>query len=428
MLALILALVVVTFVSGISLAASPSLSVDEEEAETVAMNLIREFDDQMISWTKVSIVGDPIIYYSPDGNMAAYEYPVLTNDKDTGFVLVSARKDWMPVLEFSDGVPPSSLVKDAESIAKEQGYVGVGEKSTPKLYYFGACTFAVQFGDAMKNSGEAIHLTTGNTIKVSNSSPQLKMDSIKAQNNWSDILGQESISLLSKLSNGISGKSTAKASADVHVAEPEKLLQGYEEISGVPAFYQSQYVWGHGDDRSYFADDYPDCVGYADDPWQDWDGCAPISGAMILGYWSEHGYSNIPDPDLGETEDILIDHCHAFMGTNYDGGTYTIDVAPGIEDLANDVEYGFDYGFTCDNQYDYYYMVQNEIDSGRPCAMTIIEFEMEEDFIHTVCVYGYNDIGETAYVHIWNTWDTSSYWIAWYNWSSAYIHRVFPGY
>jgi hypothetical protein len=427
MLGVSLALILVTLISGISLAASPSLSVSKAAAEKAALDLIQRFDDKMISWTKDSIVGEPVIYYAPDGNKSAYEYPVQTNGKDAGFILVSARKDWEPVLEFSDGTPPSSYVTDAESVAKEMGYVLADEKSTPMLYYFGAFSFAVQFGDGMKDSNDAIHLTTGNTIKISDSSPQLKMDPVKAQKNWGDILGQESVSLLSKLSNSIFGKSTAEASVDISVTQLEKRLLGYGEISGVPAFYQERYVWGHGDDRSFFADDYPDCVGYADDPWDDWDGCAPIAGAMVLGYWSEHGYPNIPDPDLGETEDTLIDHCHKFMGTNYDGETSTNMVAQGIEDLANDDEYGFDYDFTCDDTYDYLYLVENEIDADRPCAMSMEDFEMEEDFNHTVCVYGYSDTIYGAYLHIWNTWNTNDYYIAWNDWSDAYIHRVFPG-
>ncbi len=55
-----------------------------------------------------------------------------------------------------------------------------------------------------------------------------------------------------------------------------------------------------------------------------WDGCSPISGAMVLGYWDSHGYPNFP------SEIPLIDELHVAMGTDSNGATYTSNIPTGI--------------------------------------------------------------------------------------------------
>jgi hypothetical protein len=55
--------------------------------------------------------------------------------------------------------------------------------------------------------------------------------------------------------------------------------------------------------------------------------------AQSLDYWHDVSYSNLPDPDDGETEDIMIDHCHYAMQTDINGGTAHSDIAPGLVDV-----------------------------------------------------------------------------------------------
>ena len=417
-----IALVITTIISSISLAAPPSLIVSTNEAKIAAQDKITIFASEM-EWDVMSSIGDPIQYYTPDGVEAAYEYPVETNGKDTGFILVSARKDWMPVLEWSDGIAPSSLVEYARESAIEEGYLEKGDNSEPTFYYWGAFTYSVQFGKKMKQERVVISLKNGQVTKLPKNAPKLQMDTSKAQNQWNNLIGDESKHPIKSLVNTLFQGSKVKANADVSQPQSQELGQTIYNVGGVPCFYQGWYVTMHGDDHDGDADEYPDCLGYPDDLWNDYDGCAPIAGAMILGYWSEQGYTNIPDPDAGETEDILIDHCHGRMGT-WDDGTTSPDsnIVSGLEYIT-DTMYGYDFAYGYGGvDWDW---AKQQINYGRPFVLSAADFEGGDD--HAVCVYGYSDSSPYS-LHVWNTWNTNNHWVQYGDWYAANVIGVAGGY
>ncbi|MBN2074705.1 MAG: hypothetical protein JW762_04060 [Dehalococcoidales bacterium] len=418
------ALAISVILSSIGLAASPTLTVTINEAENVATNEIVKFKDKMAEWDTNSIPVQTNTYYTPDGEKAVYEYTVISNEKESGYILVSARKDWMPVLETSSGRSPSSFLSDVREIAIEEGHLLANDTSEPIFYFWGALTYSVQIGERMKSENTVIHLPTGRILHLPSVSPELKMDSTEAYSTWASI-SNENTNPISNLFNSILGNSKVQANAIYSEGEFPKALNTSKNIVGVPKFYQGKTHWGHGDDRSYFADPWPDCVGYDDDPWRDWDGCAPIAGAMVLGYWSTHGYPNIPSPYLGETEDILIDHCHKYMDTSYEGATDYDDIV-GMEQVANtEYEYGFDSFYTLAT----WEWVLYEMYYNRPFVIAMNDYP-EQGENHAVCVYGYVDEAGVANdkLHVNNTWNTDDCFITWNSWSSASITVTEPGY
>ncbi|ALV62418.1 hypothetical protein ADU37_CDS07190 [Thermococcus sp. 2319x1] len=71
---------------------------------------------------------------------------------------------------------------------------------------------------------------------------------------------------------------------------------------------------------------YPNNVGSAADPWDNWDGCSPIEASMVVAYYD----SQFRTPNLREA---IIDILHFTMGTNSKGGTEPDGILKGIEDF-----------------------------------------------------------------------------------------------
>lgn len=59
------------------------------------------------------MTSDPVMYHSRDDRVSAYEFTVTKAGAEAGYIVVSARMDWMPVLEFGSGKAPSSSAEPA---------------------------------------------------------------------------------------------------------------------------------------------------------------------------------------------------------------------------------------------------------------------------------------------------------------------------
>ncbi len=102
-------------ISSVGIAAdfASSNTVNVAEAEQAALNHIEKKAVKIPEWYNAT-VSRPVSYYAPDMSVCAYEFTVTDGDKNVGFIIVSARKDWMPVLEYSTGSAPSSYLPDAK--------------------------------------------------------------------------------------------------------------------------------------------------------------------------------------------------------------------------------------------------------------------------------------------------------------------------
>ncbi|MDK2870522.1 MAG: hypothetical protein PWP39_1757 [Pyrococcus sp.] len=269
--------------SSSSSATVPSKDVSPALAEKVARSYVQ--------WIAVNIpdfkewrdatLGKPVTYYFPNGEKSAYEFAVFKNGKNVGFILVSARKDMPPVLEFSKAKPPSWKLEKVKELAEKKGY------KTGRLLYYGALTYSVDIGN-----GKAISLKDMKVRKY--------LINVKLQftNNLESSLGKSSIGIYTV--DGLVIKS----------------------ISGVPAWTSTDYG------GAYYID-YPDNVGPASDPWDDWDGCAAIAASMIIAYY---------EPQLQDdwNREAIIDVLHHTMNIDYNGGSYWWDQVEGIKNFKEE--------------------------------------------------------------------------------------------
>jgi Peptidase_C39 like family len=373
-------------------------SVTAAEAENAALQYVARFSSSIMPEWSNAQVSEPVPYYSfIDDTIAAYEFTVLNNGNDVGFIVISARKDWMPALEWGSGEAPSSHMDEAKCVAVENGFSSNDGIMEAKIYYNGALSQSVQFGEKMKNKGNIINLFSGLVEQISKEQNPLQMDKNKANRAW------EEISQCTKALSTTSVQSAAAASQKI--------------ISGVPAYYQHNQCdvccdCGHGTVQ------YPACVGIARDPWEEGDGCAPISGAMVLGYWRTHGYPNI-SPD----DETLIDHGHAKMNTDFYGQTQSWYVASGINLVSNIYSYHFQ---ATSYSPVWWSDIVNEVNANRPFALSVWGHPTYGN--HVLCGFGYYYDDWVSSIACYDTFGTSIHYILYLNWSQAMITKVLPAY
>ncbi|MDD4874032.1 MAG: hypothetical protein PHE15_03555, partial [Dehalococcoidales bacterium] len=369
-------------------------NVSQSEANDTAIYYINKFSSSILPKWSNAKVNVPVIYYSVDRTRVAYEFTVLNSDnKDIGFIIISALKKWMPVLEWGSGKAPSSYIQYINEIAINEGYISpedVLDKET-EILYWGALTYSIQIGKIMEKNGIAYHLPTGSIVQVPVEQPELKMDNNQVRSAWASL-----------------SKETEEESSRDAITD---------SIGGVPAFFQSSAAHASCDEGGDEATEYPDCVGDPDDYWDNWDGCAPISGAMVLGYWDWMGY-----PDLSGADETLIDHCHFQMGTDDEGGTSVDLIDNGIEAVSQIYGYNFNSDIVEDNLWS---CIVNEVSASRPFVLAVIDHPTYGD--HGVCGWGYFEDEFILSIGVHDTWDTSDHWIQYLNWSDAYVARVIPG-
>jgi hypothetical protein len=310
-----------------------------------------------------------------------------------GYVVVSASRDYGPILMLSNGGKrPSAYLPLAREKATELGYIDEGYSGDPIYRYSGGLSYGVQFGERMKKEQITIHLPTGRVEKMPKDVKVMR------------------------------GKDEARAAwqrAEERIESEKFGLEPYYEynkISGVPAWYQSSYNGGHGDDGDDEGESYPDCAGSPDDPWDAWDGHAPVAGAMVLGYWADHGY-----PDIDDDDDTLIDDCHHYMVTDDEGATSWLYIANGIEEVSELYGYAFD----CDKDgFVSWSDVTGEVDDDKPAELFIDAFDGGGS--HCVTLVGYYILDEVEYLIIHNTWHTSEHDYEFGDWDNAHLYRVAP--
>ncbi|WP_461862838.1 hypothetical protein [Thermococcus sp.] len=276
-------------------AAVPSNEVSPVLAEKVAktyVNWIAVNIPDFKEWRGATL-GKPVTYYFPNGEKSAYEFAVFKNGKSVGFILVSARKDMSPVLEFSRANPPSWNLKKVKELAEKKGY------KTGRLLYYGALTYSVDIGNR-----KAIGLKDLKVRKYP-MSVKLEFNKEKSKKEWEEI-------------------ANIKAIPDTKEVVPLATWVS-NEIEGVP-------LWTSTDDGNANVQ-YPNNVGPAPDPWDDWDGCSPISASMVIAYY---------EPQLQNDREAIIDILHHTMRTSDSGGTVPDNIVSGINDFF--VEYYNLYG------------------------------------------------------------------------------------
>lgn len=341
--------------------------VSSKEVQTAARYYISKYINAVDKWEGVTD-GQPVEYVWPNGGISAYEIPVMGKTGNVGFMFISATKDYGPLFELSNGKRPSEYVNSAKKIAIEKGLIKDDYSGKTRLLYYGALTYSVQFGEEMISKQIAIHLPTGRVEQVPAEDIALQMDTEIVQQGWVTALGKARESTFG--------------------------TRSITWIFGVPAWYQNEFHGDSGDSGI----EWPTCAGVAADPWDQWDGCSAISGAMVLGYWDTHGYSM----GVGG-EDLLIDHAHHYMGTDDDGDTMPWNIDDGMWLVANMYQHGDDFSHSHDWSVSFSNIVDN-VDRGTPAVLNLRSHPVYGN--HSVTVVGYEPLTD-----IWvnNTWDTSQH-------------------
>lgn len=110
----LLALVILSLVLPFSIGAASKTDnkfISIKEAAIAASYYVNEYSADQASWATAIIGDSPVTYYSMENRPIAYEFTILSQDGATsGYIIISATKDWMPVLEWSAGKPPSAFL------------------------------------------------------------------------------------------------------------------------------------------------------------------------------------------------------------------------------------------------------------------------------------------------------------------------------
>jgi len=351
-----------------------SAEITPQIAEKVALTYvgwISENIPQYREWSDAKVSKIPQFYYLPDGSKVAYEFTVLKNGKVVGYILISARKDLPPVLEFGKSRPPSMNLGKVKTKYKVK-----------RLLYLGALLYGADIGN-----GKAVHLRDMRLMtypfKVT-----FNMDHKAAEASWEGILKKINTDMFSN--------------SDVEIQSSTPVVSDWGYIWGVPSWTSEDA--GNADIP------YPDNVGDLPDPWDDWDGCTPIAASMVLGY-----YISYPD------KESIIDILHHTMNTG--GHWYTNpwetaiqDIDDGIDNFAEEYHRisGQTIPYDFDGSNDHYVSmddVKRQIKTyGRPFVLTITGGPYGTLSGHSVAVMGYTEWenledGVTwMYLTIHNTW------------------------
>ncbi|WP_276299167.1 C39 family peptidase [Halorussus lipolyticus] len=344
-------------------------------------------------WNDAS-VGNAKTFYSrtqsnpvPKYEKSAYVFPITNSGENLGYITASATKINGPILEYSRGIPPHHNVDDAKEIATMKGRTPTG-----RFLYRGGVSYGYEL-----EGRDAIHLTGHYVAKLPEAAPPtaLNFDSATSKSRWKRLTSDSS-------TNSIQSKDSASTSS----------LPSTVFIDSVPG-YNNNY--DAGDDVSG-GDRNSDFVGNGDDPWKDYDGCAPFSGAIVVGY-----HEGIDNTASWSTKNTLIDKMHLNMNTGDDVYTDLQDIAPGIEAYSDG-----SYSYSANTQTNFSeYDLKKSIYDFKPALLTMWDGgSPEEDGYdpygnHTVVAAGYEERTDGLFWGIYDTYDNDPHWIANGNWNDA---------
>lgn len=384
------------------------------EAKRVAEQMIPHYgktDSEFKPWQRGS-PGSPTKYYThtTDGGYdpAAYVFPVVgrgSSKEALGYITISARRTWAPVLEYSTAKPPGTRQESAKEKAQ-----AMGDSPSGRLLYQGGVSYGVEL-----SGQEMVHLGTHQKMVTRPDSDILGYDddkqAVDTHARWENAT-----------KNSVSGMGTIAGSGSNQVGMTDYVWDAHvgDGVSGSDT--------GNGTGNR---NDCSGCLGLDDDPWKDWDGCIPIAGTQIVMYHEniENTYSN-----RGKREKIC-DELHMEMKTGDDHSTKFKNIPGGFQDLNLtfvDNEYGANQELLISKN-----LFTSDIDKGQPLMINrpsdicnwgvCIESETGDDVDtsskdkdsydgHTVVAAGYQNGGDT--LEVFTSWDTNRHNISYGSWGS----------
>jgi hypothetical protein len=285
------------------IASSQAKFVDNKKAESNALSEIRiisEHNPHFSNWTDASVkLGTT--YYDLNDEKTAYAFNILVDNNYSGYILTSATTDNFPILAFSHGKIPGSDPRSEYNsmITAKEGSPEKGLSPTKgNPVYLGGLAFydEYQLTDSKGQSKGRIFVDvhTNKVVNLSSTSqgiaiPVTDQEFTQYEENQKSEIKESWNPQNTALSNNRAGQFAA-------------LSYSWNSLNGVP-----QYFWTRG--------------------------CSPTAAAMVLAYYSYHGYSNLP------TDSTLINQLADNMGTDASGTTWFWNIASGINMLINNYNY-----------------------------------------------------------------------------------------
>lgn len=327
---------------------------------------------------------------------SAYVFPISTNDEGIGYVTVSPRRSWPPILEYSTAAVPNTLIEGAIQAGEE-----LGKTATGNVLYYGGVKYGLEFDD-----GTAMNLRNGwvQDAGEGTSSTSLAYDSDKAAQQWETIENTPSTT-----TDGIvaSGSTSSDGVTTTALPYPDDLVY----IREVPAW--TEHDAGDAEDTH---------IGPGPDSYDRWDGCTPVAGSMVIAY--HEGVSE--DNDFAR--EVIIDRLHEDMETSENGLTLPLDIDNGFD--------SYDYVTLCSKSYNgsniYAWsppeFVIDEISRhNRPFLLNMTSGNTAEDRTqpygnHSVTVAGYRYGGDQFILH--DTWDSEPHYLTYGGWFASMYTKV----
>ncbi|MFA5295704.1 MAG: C39 family peptidase [Methanoregulaceae archaeon] len=394
-LALLIALVLlsVIVVPGVS-AERDSIQVSLGTAEKVALESTQEISarlNEFSDWSKASVTLSQQCY-DLEGTLTAYMFEVYSDGRYSGFILISSTTDKVPVLEFSKGRNPYSILTDKTDLEKQVQTIASEKEFTvenPRNIYLGGTFYYIEYpmtnSHGMKQPSALVDIVRSKVFPSGFSPMEVPLELYEQHN----VIEQEYYELAQKEWAAI-----IAGEGSLTVTDPLSGYSGY--ISGIPAYY-----WYRG--------------------------CSPTAAGMVLGYWDSHGYPNFP---VGTS---LINELANAMGTGstwpFDGSTWPWMIDDGIVTVCQNHGYS---GFSAANDYWMEWTeIKNAVNSQKPFVISMLHGGIGSGYSqpygdHSVTSAGYSEFS-TPFVNVWDTWDIySTHYIAYGNWWGAMATWVNP--
>ncbi|MDA8213507.1 MAG: hypothetical protein M0021_16780 [Clostridia bacterium] len=258
----------------------PSEQVTHQEASRVAKDYLRNEGRNLTpEWNSVQ-TEEPVLYYDNNGNPDSFIVPLKKKGVEVGFITVSASKEYYPVKEAVETAPlhlkVNKVIKSIENILPVNQKVG-----NIQFIHDGALEYLAK-----------AEILEGKVVK-----------GVRYFDLMTDKVLPEKYTPVSK--KGIPEDQTNVKKVWGKILDPVVTIQSVHIEPGTGATY---------------SDDITDLPSYIQGSYND---CGPTSGAMVLGWWDIHGYTQLQADSDRATGVQLRDALYTAMGTGWDGtGVY----------------------------------------------------------------------------------------------------------
>ncbi len=314
----------------VGMAPSGSVVGQETTSQCATSKQLQEIADRLIAlevetgtipkWQE-GHAGKPIAYYDLQGNIEAYELPVLVNDEEQGYIVIQATG--CQIVEFSEFASPyytnvAMVARIAETWEMELASGPLYLSPFDKFFVLG-------------------------TDKAEGYRVLLNMEdySFLVLNNRQEIVPELPDGRILTLPDFVSTTKVELENITPSYIEPFETLAA-KQLS-VPVYYQFPYNGCQV-------------------------GCTPTAGGTLMGYWDNYGFSNLIGSDHKDT----IKRLNQLAGTWCEGNsgvTYFSDLTPAMESYASERGYSnFNSTFYSGSGVTYS-RLQNEIDNDRPLVV-----------------------------------------------------------